>query len=113
MGKVEGEEWAGAVGSVIGIIGGAIFAYFMVKWCVTIDPTHVYGWFKGAIHGGAWFMNWIHSWFDPAIYVKAPLHTGAYNFWFWMGAVLCSYMLFILIFSFIVNLRKVFQLKID
>lgn len=113
MGNVDGEEWASAVGSVIGTLAGWVIGYFFVKWWITIDPTHVYGWFQGFLQGGCWVINWIRSWFDAAILVKAPLHTGAYSFWYWVSAIGCSFMWLLMILGFIVNLRKCFQLKVN
>lgn len=63
---------------VVSAILGAIFS---------IDPTKEYGWFGGMFHG-AWVIgNWILSLFMDDHLVKAPLHTTAYNVFWWIWCV--------------------------
>lgn len=71
-----------AIGYFIGM--GFIIALALI---FDINPTKEYGWFAGCLHG-AWIpANWIISFFKEGTLLKAPLHTNAYNTWWWIGAV--------------------------
>lgn len=57
---------------------GAIFS---------IDPAKEYSWFAGLFHG-AWVPgNWLLSLFMDDHLVKAPVHTTAYNIFWWIWCV--------------------------
>ena len=60
----------------------------LAAWLLSIDPFKMYGWFMGIIHGALAPFNWILSWFCDIWFVKAPLHTTAYNVFWWISLVL-------------------------
>ena len=64
---------------------GLVFALALI---FDINPAKEYGWFLGSLHG-AWIpANWILSLFNDSVLLKAPLHTNAYNTWWWIGVVM-------------------------
>ena len=68
-----------------------IFVAFslLFAWFLKIDPTHEYGWFLGMIQGGLFVPNWIISLFSSDWLTSAPLHTGNYNLFWWIGTISC------------------------
>lgn len=107
--SVSAEEKAQAVGGVIGVIFGCIVGYLLALWLFSINPTHEYGWFMGIFQGGCWVFAWIHSWFNPEVFIKAPLHTWGYSFWYWVSAIIVSFSWIIMLLGFITNIRKIFS----
>ena len=75
------QQKANAIGIILGSILGICLA-FLLTWIFNINPEKEYGWFAGLWHGSWAPYNWIRSLIFDDIYVKAPLHTTAYN-WFW------------------------------
>ena len=68
---------------IIPIAITAVLVYFFFS----IEPDKTYTWWQGAFHG-AWVVpNWIVSWFKDGYYVKAPMHTAAYNVWWWIFCI--------------------------
>ena len=61
---------------------------FIVAYFYDIKPDYEYtlglGFF---LHGPLVVWNWIISWFDADKLCKAPLHTDAYNFFWWFSAI--------------------------
>lgn len=81
------EQKANAVGVLIGnlFVIGLVFALASI---FDINSAKEYGWFMGGLHG-AWIpANWILSLFNDSVLLKAPLHTNAYNTWWWIGVVI-------------------------
>lgn len=60
----------------------------LLAWLLSIEPLNEYGWFMGIIHGALAPFNWVISWFNDFWFVKAPLHTTAYNVFWWISLVL-------------------------
>lgn len=60
----------------------------LMAWILSINPFKEYGWFMGMIHGSLAPFNWVISWFSDAWFVKAPLHTTAYNVFWWIFLVI-------------------------
>lgn len=86
MNEQEMQQKASAAGSVIGslLVLGLVIVLALV---FDINPAKEYGWFMGSLHG-AWLpANWILSFFNESVLLKAPLHTNAYNTWWWIGVV--------------------------
>ena len=61
--------------------------WFILALIFTIKGNKEYGWFAGLFHGNWAVCNWIISWFKESAMVKAPLHTTAYNIWWWIGFI--------------------------
>lgn len=59
----------------------------LAAWILSINPLREYGWFLGSIHGALAPFNWVISWFAEGWYVKAPLHTTAYNVFWWISFI--------------------------
>ncbi len=95
------EEKSKAFGHLIGCLVGFGIA-FLLAWLFNIEGGKEYGWFAGIWHGGWAPINWMRSLLFIGIYVKAPLHTSAYNNFWWVFFVfgLFSY-LKLLVQSFI------------
>lgn len=75
----------------IGYLGGAVIGValaFLLCWIFNIEGDKEYGWFAGSCHGSWIVYNWIRSWFFDGVFVKAPIHTSAYNFFWWVFAFL-------------------------
>ena len=78
------------VARIIGNVVGLVVVFFVVV-IFDIDPLKEYGWFGGFFHGGWAPWNWIMSWFSDSVLVKAPVHTNAYNVFWWIGVVLSAW----------------------
>lgn len=78
---------AKALSNYIGMIVG-LATVFVLAIIFDIDSSKEYGWFLGFFHGGWAPANWIMSWFNDSILVKAPIHTNAYNVFWWIGLVI-------------------------
>ncbi len=76
--------------NAVGFLFGNLFALgiaFALAAIFDINSAKEYGWFMGSLHG-AWLpANWILSWFNDSVLLKAPLHTNAYTTWWWIGVV--------------------------
>ena len=80
--------------------------------CVAfINPEKEYGWFMGNLHGAWSLHNWILSCFNGDILVKAPLHTSAYNIWWWIGLVFSVYSWIKSLLLIIINIRIIKNAK--
>ena len=66
----------------------AIGIMFVMAIIFDIEPQKEYGWFGGWYQGFWVPVNWIMSWFNDSILVKAPIHTNAYNVFWWFGLIL-------------------------
>ena len=101
---------AEAVGRILGIciVFGSLF---LVVTIFDINPEKEYGWFMGNLHGVWSLHNWILSCFNGDILVKAPLHTSAYNIWWWIGLVLSVYTWIEFLLSIIINIRIIKNAK--
>ena len=93
---------------------GAIFGNLLVIGCVfvlaiifDISPTKEYGWFAGGFHGVWAPAYWIMSWFSDNVLVKAPIHTTAYNIFWWVGVITGVWSWFKMLLSIILNARKI------
>ena len=71
-----------AIGQVVGCIIGFSAAFFLA-WFFSIEGGKEYGWFAGIFHGSWAPINWIRDLLFDGVYVKAPLHTTAYNSFWW------------------------------
>lgn len=78
---------AEAVGAIIGNIL-TLIVVFVLAVIFDINPSKEYGWFAGGFHGCWLPANWIMSWFGDSVLMKAPIHTTAYNVFWWIGVVL-------------------------
>ncbi|MBQ8702832.1 MAG: hypothetical protein IJ524_00465 [Bacteroidales bacterium] len=85
--EINGKMWKyiGAINKY-GWLMGIVFLVLCLLFPMHAD--HQYGWFMGIVHGLVWLPNWILSWFSSSYFVKAPLHTGAYNFFWWLNFIL-------------------------
>ncbi|MBQ9312847.1 MAG: SH3 domain-containing protein [Bacteroidales bacterium] len=83
---------------------GFVFAFIMC-FIFPIYPETTYVWWEGMFHGGWLLPNWIISLFSDNWSYKAPLHTSAYNIWWWISAVLGVCTDIRLIISIISNIR--------
>ena len=70
-------------GSIIGV-AITIGIHFIVAYLLSIEPTKMYGWFSGWYQGFLVIPNYIISLIIDNHYVKAPLHTTAYNVFWWI-----------------------------
>ena len=98
------QQKANAVGVVIGnlFVIGLVFALVLI---FDINPAKEYGWFMGSLHG-AWIpANWILSLFNDSVLLKAPLHTNAYNTWWWIGVVIGVWSWIRFVLQIIITLR--------
>lgn len=59
----------------------------IVAWIFDIDPTKEYGWFAGGFDGAVFVPNYIISLFNSNWLTKAPIHTSAYNVFWWISTV--------------------------
>ena len=95
---------AEAIGGIIGGIGG-LFVVFLSVIIFDINPSKEYGWFAGGFHG-AWLpAYWVMSWFSDSVLLKAPVHTSAYNVFWWMGVLFGCWGWIKTILSIIANAR--------
>ena len=99
------EEKSKAIGTILGLILGYSIS-FLLAWIFDIQATHEYGWFLGWCHGSWFIPNWIMSLFNDAVLTKAPLHTSAYNIFWWIGLILTCWYTFTNIISTIISIRK-------
>ena len=99
-----------AVGRILGICI-AFGLFFLWVTIFDINPEKEYGWFMGSLHGFWSLHNWILSCFNGDILVKAPLHTSAYNIWWWIGLVLSVYTWIEFLLSIIINIRIIKNAK--
>lgn len=99
---------AEAVGSIIGILFGMGIG-FVIAVIFDINPAKEYGWFAGFFHGCWLPINWIMSWFSDSVLIKAPLHTTAYNVWWWINAVFGVWFWIKMILMIIANARVLKQ----
>ena len=60
---------------------------FVLAYLFSIEGGKEYGWFAGIFHGGWVVPNYIISLFVNNYYIKAPLHTAAYNVFWWITFV--------------------------
>lgn len=99
---------AEAVGAIIGILLtiGLVFGLAVI---FDINPAKEYGWFAGGFHGCWLPANWIMSWFSDSVLLKAPLHTTAYNVWWWIGVVIGVWSWIKMILMIIANARVLKQ----
>lgn len=102
------EEKAKALGSIIGLLFGTAIG-FLIAWIFDINPLKEYGWFMGWLHGAWALFNWVMSLFNDAVFVKAPLHTSAYNVFWWIGLVFTVWTEIKLLLSAIVSFRILFR----
>ena len=82
------EQKASAVGTIVGNLIGIVLL-LSVAMIFDINSLKEYGWFVGSLHGVWAPGNWILSWFNDSVIMKAPIHTNAYNIWWWTG-LLCG-----------------------
>lgn len=98
------EKKAASVGNIIGFVVGIGLA-FVVAYIFSIEPSKEYGWFAGIWHG-IWFIpNYIISLFSDNYYFKAPMHTTAYNVFWYINAIWASIFYLNLILKIIGNIR--------
>ena len=64
-----------------------LIATFIFALIVSISATSEYGWFMGIVHGYLAPYNWVISWFSDSWLVKAPIHTTAYNVFWWIALI--------------------------
>ncbi|MDR1633303.1 MAG: hypothetical protein LBR97_10630 [Dysgonamonadaceae bacterium] len=67
---------------MIGLGIGLLIPYFLCH----IDPNINAGWLRGFWHGSNFIGNLILSLFDGRL-LKAPVHTAAYNFFWWFFTI--------------------------
>lgn len=79
---------------------------FLLCWLFNIEGNKEYGWFAGFWHGLWVPYNWIRSCIFNDIYIKAPLHTSAYNVIWWIFCCLSVLASINSFFSFIKNLLR-------
>lgn len=65
---------------------------FVLAVIFDINPDKEYGWLMGNFHGVWMPSNWILSLFNDSVLLKAPIHTSAYNFWWWCGSLLAVWL---------------------
>lgn len=99
---------AEAVGSIIGALIGIGF-WFGLAAIFDINPAKEYGWFAGIFHGFSLPTYWIMSWFSDSVLLKAPLHTTAYNVWWWIDVVFGVWWWIKMILIIIANARVLKQ----
>ena len=93
----------------IGFLGGTVFGIalgLLVCWIFNIEGDKEYGWFAGAWHGVWMVYNWIRSLFFDGVFVKAPIHTSAYNIFWWFFAIWGTMFFFIMILRCVGIIRK-------
>ena len=60
---------------------------FVIAYFYNIKPDYEYSWWWMILHGLILPENWVLSLFDSAKYCKAPLHTTAYNVFWWIACI--------------------------
>lgn len=95
---------AETVGAIIGTLL-VIGLYFVLAAIFDINPAKEYGWFAGGFHGGWAPAYWIMSWFSDSLLVKAPLHTTAYNVWWWIGVISAGWLWIKMLLNIIASIR--------
>lgn len=105
----ESEKKLQYIGNSIGAVIGLAIAFFLIKtWFSEIDINNEYGLAKGFLHGGWAPFKWILSFFQEGIILKAPLHTGAYTFFWWFSFICAIYIIFIVFLRIIISIRLLF-----
>lgn len=74
------------LGVAAGSIAGTILL-FILCFIFPIKPDVTYVWWEGMFHGSWFLSNWIISLFSDNWLCKAPMHTNAYNTWWWIFAI--------------------------
>lgn len=104
MSEQELTQKENVVAKIIGNVVG-LAAVFIVVIIFDINPLKEYGWLGGFFHGGWAPWNWIMSWFSNSVLVKAPIHTNAYNVFWWIGVVLSAWVWISTLFTTIALIR--------
>lgn len=108
MDEAKLEVKASAVGVIVGSLIG-LGAGFLIACIFDINPLKEYGWIGGYFHGTWGVFNWIISWFNGDVFMKAPLHTNAYNAFWWIGFIFSVWLSVRSLLIIIANLRKLFK----
>ena len=94
------------VAKIIGGIIGFAICCSILYYLIPIDPTKTYGWFGGMWQGGCAWINYLISLLVDNHYAKAPLHTTAYNVFWWISFILFPFQLLKVILRFITWIRS-------
>lgn len=66
----------------------SLVCWFVIAYFYNIKPDYEYTWWWAMLwHGPMMVYNWIISLFDADKLCKAPLHTTAYNVWWWLSSI--------------------------
>jgi hypothetical protein len=87
--------------SLIGLGVGLLMPYFLCR----IDPIIEAGWLRGLWHGGNFVGNLVLTLFEDRL-LKAPLHSGAYSFFWWLSTVFSCLMWLIFCINAVKTMRK-------
>ena len=95
--------------SKVQLIGHVVvlITLFVVAYLFSIEGGKEYGWFAGFFHGGWVVPNYIFSLFIDNYYVKAPLHTTAYNVFWWITCISGMIYLINILFKIIKLIRNI------
>lgn len=63
---------------------------FAIAYFYDIKPDYEYSWWWIILHGSIIPENWVISLFDFTKYCKAPLHTTAYNVFWWIACIVST-----------------------
>ena len=93
------------VSSIMGICIGIALTLMVSFFLCHINPEIESGWLRGLWHGGNFVPNLFLSIFDGRL-LKAPLHSSAYSFFWWMCSIGSVIIWFVMILGWIANIRK-------
>ena len=90
---------------LMGICIGIVIALMISFFLCNIKPEIDSGWLRGLWHGGNFVQNLILSFFDGRL-LKAPVHSTAYNVFWWINCIGSCIIWLGTIISWIGNYRK-------
>lgn len=86
---------------IVGLLVVNFVNPFIYALIFNIDPMKEYGWFLANFHAAALPANWVFSLFNDSILLKAPIHTPAYNIFWWVGVSCIIWQLLMLLLALI------------
>jgi len=91
--------------TIMGICIGLTLALMLSFYLCHINPEIESGWLRGLWHGSNFVPNLILSLFDGRL-LKAPLHSSAYSFFWWMCSIGSVLVWILMIFGWTAHIRK-------